>query len=100
MFSQLKSMDYFSLLEFKWIFKIPYVYILKTYIPPLTILMLNLILLNLIDMLANFELHYTHSRYQLSVFVKGFFYMMLNLFIIPGITLTTSGIIFNRLYDI
>jgi hypothetical protein len=92
MFSQLRSMDYFSVLEFKWIKSLPFGYIFKTYIPPLIIIMLNLILLNLIDMLANFESHYTHSRYQLSVFVKAFLYMMLNLFIIPAITLTATGI--------
>jgi len=93
MFSKLKSMDLFSLLEFKWIIKIPYGYVVKNYIPPLIILFLNLILINLIDLLASFESHYTHSRYQLSVFVKAFFYMMLNLFIIPALTLTTAGIL-------
>lgn len=37
------------------------------------------------------EKHYTHSRFQYSVFTKSFFYMLFNILIIPGITLTTAS---------
>ena len=37
------------------------------------------------------EKHYTHSRFQFSVFTKSFFYMLLNILIIPGLTLTTAS---------
>lgn len=37
------------------------------------------------------EKHYTHSRFQFSVFTKSFFYMLLNILIIPGITLSTAS---------
>lgn len=104
MFSALKSMDYFSLLEFTWIIKVPYGYIIKTYLPPLTILVLNLLLILLIDVLSLIEKHYTHSRFQYSVFTKSFFYMLLNFLVIPGITLTTAdslfSVVYNKIYDI
>jgi hypothetical protein len=48
--------------------------------------------------LAGIEKHYTHSRYQYSVFVKSFYYTMLNLLIIPGIAFTTASI--DNLYRI
>ena len=92
-------MDYFSLLEFYWIIKIPYGYIVKTYIPPLIILILNLFLIFLIDYLSIFEKHFTHSRYQYSVFTKSFFYMMLNTLVIPGITLTAGESLFSIVYE-
>jgi hypothetical protein len=37
------------------------------------------------------EKHYNHSRFQFSVFTKSFFYMLLNILIIPGITLSTAS---------
>ncbi len=37
------------------------------------------------------EKHYTHSRFQFSVFTKSLFYMLLNILIIPGITLSTAS---------
>jgi hypothetical protein len=57
----------------------------------MTILLLNLLLIYLIDLSAYIEKHYTHSRFQFSVFTKSFFYMLLNILIIPGITLSTAS---------
>ena len=63
------------------------------------ILILNLLVIYLIDVLSLLEKQYTHSRYQYSVFTKAFFYMMLNLLIIPGITLTTADSLFSVVYE-
>ena len=93
-----------SIFDLKWIKKLPYGNFLIVFITPLLILSINQLLLLAIDfigilnlILAYFEKHYTHSRSQQAIFTKALFYLLLNMLIIPGITMTTVG---NRLNDI
>lgn len=102
LFSTIKSYDYFSVLEFNWIVKIPYGYLFITYIPPLIILSINLSLIILIDMVARFEKHYTHSSYHYAFFGKSLIYMLFNFLIIPSFALTAPlySIITNSMSEI
>ena len=77
------------------IFNFPYGYIILTYIPPFCLLIINLTINYLIALLCRFETHYTHSNYQLAIFNKSYIYLLFNLFIIPGFTLS-----FDTLYYI
>ena len=63
----------------------------QDFIVPLLILGLNQLLLLLIAYSAKLEKHSTYSGYQYSVFSKSLFYLMLNMFIIPAVSLATAG---------
>lgn len=88
----LQKYDYFKVLEFDWVIKIPYGYLIVTYLMPLVIISINLGLIILIDYIARFEKHYTHSNYHYAVFGKSFAYMLLNFLIIPGLALTAESL--------
>ena len=88
LFSFMKRFDAFKVLEFKWVINIPYGYIIITYIVPLIILSINLGLIVLIDIICRIEKHYTHTNYQYAVFSKSYIYILLNLLIIPSITIS------------
>lgn len=87
--SSQKVVDYLISKRIKiFILNFPYGYIILTYIPPLCLLIINLTINFLIALLCRFETHYTHSNYQLAVFSKSYIYLLFNLFIIPGFTLS------------
>ena len=82
---------------------------MKEYIPPLVILLLNQLLIMLIDyagifennlfnksFVAYMEKHSTYSLFQISIFRKSMFYLMLNMVIIPGLTIATAGNIIKK----
>ena len=93
--SAFKKVDKYQILEFKWLKVIPFGYILVTYIIPLLIILINLILITAIDFICRFEKQYTHSNYQFAFFTKAFVYMLFNYLIIPSLTLS-----YESLYDI
>ena len=90
-----KKVDKYEILEFKWLKVIPFGYILVTYVIPLLIIGINLLLIIAIDYICRFEKHYTHSNYQFAFFTKAFVYMLFNYLIIPSLTLS-----YESLYDI
>jgi hypothetical protein len=90
-----KKVDKYNILEFKWLKVIPFGYILVTYIIPLLIIGINLVLIFAIDYICRFEKHYTHSNYQMAFFTKSFVYMLFNYLLIPSLTLS-----YESLYDI
>ena len=90
-----KKVDKYKILEFKWLKIIPFGYILVTYIVPLLIICINLMLIFAIDYICRFEKHYTHSNYQFAFFTKSFLYMLFNYLLIPSLTLS-----YESLYDI
>ena len=105
LYSSIKYIDYYNLLEFHWTKDIPMGYLIKIYLPPLVILLINTILILAIDYsgkykikLAYFEKHYTHTRCQYSIFTKSLFYLILNMLVIPGITMATKKL--ESLYNI
>ena len=93
--SAFKKVDKYQILEFKWLKVIPFGYILVTYIIPLLIIGINLMLIVAIDFICRFEKHFSHSNYQFSLFTKAFVYMLFNYLIIPSLTLS-----YESLYDI
>ena len=93
--SAFKKVDKYQILEFKWLKVIPFGYILVTYIIPLLIIGINLLLIVSIDFICRFEKHFTHSNYQFSFFTKSFVYMLFNYLIIPSLTLS-----YDSLYEI
>ena len=93
--SAFKKVDKYQILEFRWLRVIPFGYILVTYIIPLLIIGINLMLIVAIDFICRFEKHFTHSNYQFSFFTKAFVYMLFNYLIIPSLTLS-----YESLYDI
>ena len=63
---------------------------LRAYTPPILILIINNILENLIDYSSQLERHNTYSKTQYSIFNKATPYLILNMLIIPAITLATA----------
>lgn len=63
---------------------------LRTYTPPIMILVINQILVVLIDVSSQLERHNTYSKTQYSIFNKAMPYLLLNMLIIPAITLATA----------
>ena len=54
--------------------------------------------------IGHLERHFTHSRFQSSIFSKTYFYYIMNMLIIPGISLSSVRslfqIVFDKNYDI
>ena len=90
--SAFKKVDKYEILEFKWLKVIPFGYILVTYLIPLMIIGINLMLIFAIDYICRFEKHYTHSNYQFSFFAKSFVYMLFNYLLIPSLTLSYESL--------
>lgn len=86
----LKRMDYFDLINSPFFDENFYGSHLSSYGPPLFILIINKILFVIIDWTSRWEYQFRHSQYQYSIFKKATFYMMLNQFVIPGLTLNTN----------
>jgi hypothetical protein len=100
MMNALEKIDYFNVLaniknmdDEHWFGRI-----MKEYVPPLMISMLNQLLVMLIDYAAYMEKHATYSLCQLSIFKKSVFYLMLNMLIIPGLTLATADSLFKLIF--
>ena len=88
LFSTMQKFKYFQFLQFEFIIKIKYGYIIITYIYPIIILIINIGLIELIDYICILEKNYTHSNYHCSFFEKSFIYMLLNFLIIPSLALS------------
>ena len=86
--STMQKFKYFKFLQFEFIIKIKYGYIIITYIYPIIILIINIGLIELIDYICILEKNYTHSNYHCSFFEKSFIYMLLNFLIIPSLALS------------
>ncbi len=63
---------------------------LRTYAPPIMILIINQILVSFIDLSSQLERHNTYSKTQYSIFNKATPYLILNMLVIPAITLATA----------
>lgn len=62
---------------------------MATFFPPLVIIAINNVLLYGIYYSAYWEKRETHSNYQYSIFNKAYVYLMLNMLIIPAVTITS-----------
>eukprot|EP00742_Colponemidia_sp_Colp-10_P008534 GILJ01009248.1.p1 GENE.GILJ01009248.1~~GILJ01009248.1.p1 ORF type:complete len:943 (-),score=102.35 GILJ01009248.1:123-2888(-) len=93
-FSTLKSIQGLNvLLDFGWTHTIPDPYgnLLFSYLPSLTILGIHQLVLQLIDVSAYQEKRVTHTRTQKTILVRSYFYLMLNVLIVPSIALASVG---------
>ena len=66
---------------------------------PLLTLGINLLLLILIDYSAYWQKFTTHSACQKFIFQHSFIYMLINMLIIPGLSLSTSDSIYTAFYE-
>ena len=55
------------------------------------ILLINIVLLVIIDHISIFEAYETHSLYQNAVYSKSFIYLILNMLVIPALTLNGTA---------
>jgi len=72
------------------------VYLRKS-IPPLVILGINTSVIGLLGLVCVYEGYDSHSAFQAAVYTKTVFYTILNMFVIPVLTLSSEG---ASLYDL
>ena len=90
-YSSLKMMQFFSFLDATQIDQESlWGQFISTFLPPLVIIFINNCLLYMIDYSAYFEKRQTHSSYQYSIFNKAYIYLLLNMLIIPAVTITSQ----------
>lgn len=87
-FVHFKQLDSNNILSMDWTENLPAGSFLKQNLPPLIIITINQILLQLIEWVSMIESYETHSLYQRAIYVKSVIYLSLNMVIIPALTLT------------
>lgn len=90
LFSNLKAMDKSHFWEFEWVEDLPAGAMLKAHAAPTIIIGINTLLLVIIDYSCLLEMYETHSLYQEAVYIKSFIYLILNMLVIPALTLNGS----------
>ncbi|CAD8053991.1 unnamed protein product [Paramecium sonneborni] len=88
-------------LSFKWTILIPDPFgrIIKNNIPPIILISINQIILYFLDVITQAEKHERWSQYHISFFHKMFFYLILNVLVIPAFLLQSSETLFNITYN-
>jgi hypothetical protein len=90
-YSSLKMMQFFRFLDVTTFDKDSFFgNFISIFLPPLVIITINNILLYGIDYSAYWEKRLTHSKYQYSIFSKCYVYLILNMVVIPAVTLTSQ----------
>jgi hypothetical protein len=72
---------------------------MREHLPAFIILNINLLLLILLDIAALYEKYETHSLYQRAYFTKAVIYLLLNMLLIPALTLSNMASHENERYD-
>ncbi len=91
--SMLKRVDVLKVYDTseQWVNYIPVVGdSIVQYLPPLMVLAVNQILLVMIDIVALWEKHHSHSHYQASIFFKSVIYLNINMLLIPAISIKSA----------
>ena len=91
LFANIKAMDKTHFWDFEWVEDLPAGDLLKNHAAPTIIILINLVLLLIIDWVCIIEAHETHSLYQEAVYTKSVIYLILNMLVIPALTLNGSG---------
>ena len=90
--SRLQKYDPTKLLSFDWVNNFgSWGPILQKVLPPFVVIQINVVILYMLDYAAILEGHDSHSKYQVSGYVKYVIYMCLNLFAIPLLTISSGG---------
>ena len=91
-FANIKAQDKTHFWDFEWINEdLPAGGVVRNHAAPTIIILINLVLLIIIDFVCILEAYETHSLYQEAMFSKSFVYLVLNMLIIPALTLSSSG---------
>lgn len=92
MLTKLQKVDPTSFFYFKWTEKFgvlaPY---LQKSMPTMILLLINVIVIQILDATCVIERYDAHSKYQGAVYTKCVIYMILNMFIIPVLTISSGG---------
>ena len=91
LFANLKAMDKTHFWEFDWAGDLPGGSLIKIHAAPTAIILINIVLLLIIDWACILESYETHSLYQEAVYAKSVIYLILNMLVIPALTLNGSG---------
>ena len=91
LFTSVKNVDKSHFWEFDWVEDWPMGTMLKAHAAPTVIIGINLLLLCIIDMTCILEYYETHSLYQEAVYTKSVIYLILNMLVIPALTLNGSA---------
>jgi len=92
LFTKMQKADPSSIFYFKWTdefgFLGPY---LKRSLPTCMILLINLVILLILDFTCVLERYDAHSKYQTATYTKCVIYLILNMFVIPVLTIASEG---------
>lgn len=87
-YSELKTYDKEGFLQFNWVDNSASRNFLKIHLPPLIIVLINVVLFMLIYYMSYFECYETHSSFQRAIFTKATVYLGLNMILIPSLQLS------------
>ena len=90
-FANMKNADKTHFMDFDWLEDIPAGNYVHQNAAATMVLLINIVLLVIIDYICIFETYETHSLYQEAVYSKSVIYLILNMLIIPALTLNGSG---------
>jgi hypothetical protein len=63
----------------------------KRSLPTLLVLLINVIVIQILDLTCVLDSYDAHSKYQGAVYTKCVIYMILNMFVIPVLTISSGG---------
>lgn len=89
-YANVKQMDKSNILDFNWIGNTFIASFLRQNIPPFLIILINQLLMILIDITSRIECYETHALYQRAIYYKSVIYLMLNMIIIPTLSLSSG----------
>lgn len=90
LFANIKAVDKTHFWDFDWVQDLPAGNLMKNHAAPSIIILINLLLLVIIDWACILESYETHSLYQEAVYTKSVIYLILNMLVIPALTLNGS----------
>jgi hypothetical protein len=91
-FANVKKVDHSHFFDMSWTDEVYGGQMLKHNFPPMCVIGINLLILNLIDIASLLENYETHSLYQRAVFLKSLLYLTLNMLVIPALTLSNTSV--------
>lgn len=91
LFANIKKLDEKNYFDFDWIEDSKIAAFARDHLPAFIILNINLLLLQILDYAALYEKYETHSLYQRSLYIKSVIYLILNMLVIPALTLSNMA---------
>ena len=88
LFANIKKLDEKNYFDFQWVDSSLVASFMRDHLPAFIILNINLLLLQILDYAALYEKYETHSLYQIALYTKSVIYLLLNMLLIPALTLS------------